>query len=314
MKKRLLILLLAMLLLTGCGRQKNVQAAICLRQCADSAAAENLDAMRTALTAAGYTVAAADAEEDQARQLRQIRDLLEEGYGLLVVEPVMMEQAQTIADMAREAKVPVIFIGYAPEQTVLESWEKSCYIGCREAEAGGVQPQVLQGLPDGGDLNGDGVLAYAVIAGPEDDMDALARTDACVRAVENGLCLETVCTDWSREAAQSACAKLLSAYGKDMEAVFCNSDTLALGAADAITEGGRVVNETIYLVGLDGDFQTRLLIRSGDLTGTVYLPAAEQARKVAEAAAALLSGQGTENYYGTYIPLTRDNVEDYIPK
>lgn len=312
MKKWFLILLLATLLLSGCGRQQNAQVAICLRQCADSAAAEKLDTMRTALTAAGYTVAAADAEEDQARQTRQIQDLIDEGYDLLIVEPVMMEMAQSIADMAREAKVPVIFIGYEPEQTVLDSWERLCYIGSREAEAGAVQPQVLRTLPDGGDLNGDGILTYAVIAGPEDDLDAVLRTDACTGALENGQCLETVRTDWSKDAAQSACAKLLSAYGKDMEAVFCNSDTLALGAMTAIYEGGRVVNETIYLVGLGGDFQTRLLVRSGDLTGTVYLPPAVQAGMVVEAAAGLLSGKAIEDYHGTYIPLTKENVEEYI--
>lgn len=309
MKKWLSILLLSALLLCGCGQKQNARVAICLRSSADSVAAENLEAMRSAFTAAGYTVAAADAEADQARQTRQIQDLLEEGYDLLIVEPVMLELAAEIGDMAQKAKVPVIFIGYQPE---LENWENLCYIGSREADAGAAQPQVLQGLSDGGDLNGDGTVTYAVIAGPEDDMDAIARTEACMGGLEKGQNLETVHTDWSKDAAENACAKLLRDYGKDMEVVFCNSDTLAMGAMAAIQEGGRVVNDTIYLVGLGGDFQARLLLRSGDLTGTVYLPAKTQAEKILDAAVKLLNREAPENYFGTYIPLTKENVEAYI--
>ena len=74
MKKWLSLLLLAALLLTGCGQKRNARVAICLRSCADTVAAERLEAMRTAFTEAGFAVAAADAEEDQSRQTRQIQD------------------------------------------------------------------------------------------------------------------------------------------------------------------------------------------------------------------------------------------------
>lgn len=311
MKKWLSLLLLAALLLSGCGQKRNARVAICLRSCADTVAAERLEAVRTVFTEAGFAVAAADAEEDQSRQTRQIQDLIDENYDLLVVEPVMQEQAEEIAAMAQKARVPVIFIGYEPE---LESWEKACYVGTREDAAGAAQPQVLQSLPDKGDLNGDGVVTYAIIAGPEDDMDAIAHTEACRKALESGSCLETVHTDWSKDAAANACKKLLADYGKDMEVIFCNSDTLAMGAMAAVREGGRVVNETVYLVGLGGDFQARLLLRSGDLTGTVYLPAEELAQKILGAAETLLSGDPAQSSYGAYIPMTRDNVEDYIPQ
>lgn len=313
MKKWLLLLCALSVLLTGCGREQTTQVGICLRQCDDSAAAEQLDTIHTALTQAGFTVAAADAEADQARQLRQVEELIHAGYDLLIVEPVMQEQASAIAKLGMDADVPVIFIGYAPEQTLLDSWDKLCYVGSVQEQAGALQGQLPTYLPEGGDLNGDGILTYAVIAGPADHMDAIALTQACTEAVEKGECLEVSHTDWSEESAKTACAKLLATYGKDMEVVLCNSDTLAMGAMEAIAEGGRVVGQTIYLAGMGGDIQSRLLIRSGDLSGTVYLPAKSQAELITATATALLAGKSVEKVqYGAFVILTQDTVESYI--
>ena len=314
MKRWLALLLLLSVLFAGCGKkQETVQAAICLRQCTDNLTVEKLDTLRRHLTDAGYAVAAADADGDQSKQTRQIQDLLKEEYDLLVVEPVMMELAPTIAQMGMDANVPVIFIGYEPEKAVLDSWEKLCYVGSRPEQAGAVQAQVLQHLPQGGDLNGDGTVTYAVIAGPEDDLDAQILTKASTETLA-GACLELCNTDWSREAAFNRCAKLLADYGKDLEVVLCNSDTLAMGAMDAITEGGRTANKDIYLAGIGGDLQSRLLIRSGDLSGTVYLPSEELAEKVTQAAAQLLNQESVEEQqYIDYVLLTKNNVEDYIP-
>lgn len=313
MKKWFVLLLLLSVLLTGCGReQETIQAAICLRQCTDSLAAEKLDSMRTGLMAAGFEVAAADAETDQARQTRQIEALLDEGYDLLIVEPVMMEMAESIAQMGMDAQVPVIFVGYEPEQAVLDSWDKLCYVGSLPEQAGTVQAQILQQLPDGGDLNGDGIVTYAVIAGPEEDLDAQILTKSCTDTI-TGDCLEVCYSDWSREVAFNRCGKLLSDYGKDLEVVLCNSDTLAMGAMDAITEGGRTVDKDIYLAGIGGEVQSRLLIRSGDLSGTVYLPSEELAEKVTQAAAQLFNQESVEKQqYIDYVLLTRENVEEYI--
>ena len=310
MRKRLFILLLLpVLLLSGCGQRRSPRVAVCLRQCADSGAVEKLGVLRAVLTEAGYEVAALDGEEDQARQTGQVEELLNEGYDLLILEPVMNELAPQLGDMAQKARVPVIFIGHLPE---LENWENMCYIGSHEEEPGTVQPRVLDALSDGGDLNGDGVVTYGVIAGEEDDVDAITRTQSLTESM-TGQCLEVKYTDWSREQAETACGQLLSTYGKDLEVVFCNSDELAIGAAEAMAEGGREVNRTIYLVGLGGDFQARMLLRSGDLTGTVYLPLEDWSNMILKAAQQLLGKDGAEPLqYGTYIPLTGDNVEDYI--
>lgn len=314
MKRLFALLLVLSVVFAGCGKQqKTVQAAICLRQCTDNLTAEKLDTICSYLTDAGYEVATADAEADQSRQTRQIRELLEEGYDLLVVEPVMMELASTIAQMGMEAEVPVIFIGYEPETAVLDSWEKLCYVGSLPEQAGAVQAQILQHLPQGGDLNGDGTVTYAVLAGPEDDLDAQILTNACTQALA-GDCFGVCYTDWSRESALNRCAKLLSDYGKDLEVILCNSDTLAMGAMDAITEGGRTANKDIYLAGMGGTVQSRLLIRSGDLSGTVYLPAEALAAQITHAAVQLLQNEPIEKQqYINYVLLTEENVEDYIP-
>lgn len=310
MKKWLLWLLLPALLLAGCSREEPIRTAICLRQCEDTVTIERLDAIYTALEAAGYTVAVSDAALDQARQTQQVEGLLAEDYDLLILEPVMMELAPELAQMAAEQQVPVIFLGYEPT-TVPALGETMCFVGGRPEQTGVTQIRLTEQVENGCDLNGDGKVTYALIAGPEDHLDAAVWSQGC--QVEGGDCLERCSTDWSRDSAAVACAGLLSTYGKDLELVLCNSDLLAQGAAEAIADGGRTVGKDIYLAGLGGELQSRLRIRSGDLTATVYLPAEEFARIVAQTAAELLAGQPVEACrYVEPVLLTKDNVEEYI--
>lgn len=307
-KKTLLLLLVLMaLLLVGCG-QETAKVGICLRQGDDGMTAQ----LTQSLTDAGYQVMTEDAREDQAVQLSQIQEMLREEYALLVVEPVMAELTEGIADLAKQADVPLILLGHAPSEQALYSWEKLCYIGVPEEEAGAMQAQAAAAFPDGGDLNLDGTLSYAVIAGPEDHMDTQSRTEGCIAAAGEG-CLAVNYGDWTRESGEKNCRRLLAAWGKDLEMIFCNSDALAIGAMDALVDGGRTVGRDIYLVSIGGDRQARLLIRSGDLSAAVCPDLTIQTELITKAAQDLLAGKQTEKWQTVpYLLLTQENIEDHI--
>lgn len=302
-KLKFLILLLALLLLTGCGGKSRI--GICAAQ-----EDEYAKYMKTALQEAGYEVTVTNANADQAVQLQQMKELFALEVDLLLVEPVMQSEAASIAQLGEQSNVPVLFAGYAPDAAAL-TWKRTAYVGLPEETAGGVQGELVSKLP-GADLNGDGKIAYVVIAGPEEDMDAIARTQSCMDALQ-GSCLAVSYGNWERTAGEAACGKLLSAWGKDIEVVLCNSDALALGALDAIREGGRSVGQDIFLVGFGGDQQSRLLVRSGDFSGTVCPDWDNQKTIILETVKQLISGRNIQKQqYGTYIPITADNVEDYL--
>jgi len=102
---------------------------------------------------------------------------------------------------------------------------------------------------------------------------------------------------------------MLSQYGKDLEVIFCGNDAMALGAMQAIEDGGRAVGENLYLVGIDATQEAIDMIRSGKLTGSVQIDFRQQTQQITETVKALLSGQSVESrYYTDCQPITAENI------
>lgn len=302
MKRRIFAIFLLCLLLTGCGGKAKI--GLCLVG-PDSDAAWVEDALKSA----GYQVAAENAGLDQGLQNRQAERLLED-YDLLIIEPVMAQETAAMAALAEKANVPVLFVGKVPAEEAL-SWKKTAYVGLSTEQAGQVQGQLAAQLP-GADLNGDGVLCYAILAGPEADMDAMALTESCQNAM-SGTCLSVYAGDWTREAAEKNGAKLLATWGKDLEVVICQSRALAEGAMAAIEDGGRSVGEDIFLVSIGSSQMDKLLVKSGDLSGIATPDREAYQGMLLDTIQGLLSGKPVEKQqYGNYIPITAENVVEYL--
>lgn len=311
MKRWIMMLSVLLLLLVGCENRQQV--GICYRDCDDVLTAQYRQELEQTLRDAGYAVTVMDAGNDQSKQDRQVAELIEKETDILILEPVMTSALDTVVQQVQEANVPVVFVNREPDTGALESWSRLCYVGYDTAQPGIVQGQMALG----GDVNGDGVLSYAIIAGPEEHLDSQLRSDGCVLALsDSGEQMQLLALEygqWTREDAQRRCAKLLATYGKDIEIIFCNSDELALGAVDAIRDGGRTVGENIYLYGIDGDRQALLLIRSGDLSGTVSVDIPAQVENVLSAVQKLLAGGTPEKIsYVNHIAIDPSNVEEYI--
>ncbi len=292
MKRWIILLGAILLLLTGCGSKQQV--GLCLRERDDPVTAQYCESLMQALEAEGYTVSVVDAGDDQSDQDRQVAELMREKTDILILEPVMVTALENVVSQAQSADIPVVFINREPDAAVLESWQGLCYVGCDPIQSGLLQGQLVQGLPNGGDINGDGILAYGVIAGPEDHMDSQLRSQGCIQALkDSGIQAEQLALEyglWSREDAQRRCANLLAKYGKDMEVLFCGSDQLALGAMDAIADGGRTVGENIYVYGIGGEQEMLQQIQGGALSGTVQMDIPAQVEKVLTAVQEFLSG------------------------
>lgn len=175
--------------------------------------------------------------------------------------------------MVKAADVPMVFTGRPVEEDILHRWDKTGFVGIDPEQPGVQQGNILAKVPDKGDINGDGMLSYILIWDMAEYADTqlhtasvfTALTDAQIVLMQLGLSS----TDGQQEKAREGCATLLAEYGKDIEAVICSSDPLALGALEAITEGGRTVGEDIYLLGIGGAQEAQLAVTEGNMTGTV---------------------------------------------
>lgn len=325
MKHRIFALMLSLLVicnLCACSQESGTQLpaiGVCFQNQQNPLSASYRNALLSRLEEAGFQVTPADSKNDQAAQIRQIKSFIEQKFDLLIIEPVMVNAANDIITLLKDANVPAVFINREPEPAALELWEHVCYVGSDAIQPGLLQARMVLNTANQGDFNGDGVISYGIISGPEDHADAQLRTQYCSRELSSGR-LETSLLsvgygDWSMKSGQRVCAQMLAQYGKDIEVIFCNNDVMAMGAIQVIEAGGRVVGENLLLVGADALPDTLDMVQNGKLTGTVSANSQGQLEQTLQAVQALYAGKAVERrYYTDYTAITAENIPQYLDK
>ena len=261
------------------------------------------DALNRKLEAAGVAYDNQFAANDQTTQLSQIRNAVSAGSNLLVVNVVDSGDpaaAQTILDAAGD--IPVIFfnrdIGYdGSDVTVLSENASACFIGTDISAAGRVQGRMIGDYVlanyDAIDLNGDGVISYAMFKGQEGNLHADYRTRFSVETADGILTaagkpalvyFDAGSSDkyqvdpegaWSARAACDYMVNNLVSYneanGNMIELVICNNDGMAEGAIAALQDAGynTYASHTVPVFGIDATAAARYLIAEGTMTGSV---------------------------------------------
>ena len=245
-----------------------------------------------------------DAKNDQAAQNDQIKTAITNGFNILVVNqgssgaPDVAEQIMSIVG----DKIPVVFFNRSPEAengegAVLSAHSNMCFIGTDAPEAGHMQGKMigeyLVANYEAADLNGDGVISYALFMGDKTNIEAIARTkygveDANAVLTANGK-PELVYFDpsnsdkyqvdmggaWSAAAATDYMNTNLAQYndanGNMIELVICNNDNMAEGTVAALNTVGYNTGSGKYIpvFGVDATDAAKTLIADGKMTGSI---------------------------------------------
>lgn len=263
-----------------------------------------------------FAVKTYNANADQSVQNQQFAELMESDCEAVLLCPVMPDATAELVQQAKEKGVPLIFFGREPAKEILDQWDRLAYVGCNAGEVGKLQGQLILNQNNKGDINGDGVVSYVLLRDSKDSAATTTQFQGAVDTLGEGVgvsLLNDACSGNDRIAANKTLSKVLAGYGKDIEVVICANDTVALGAMDAISEGGRVVGENIYLIGADGFTKSLEYIHGGKITGTVLCDLHTQAEKLAELTQELLTQPATEKrYYVNHITVTAENAEEYL--
>lgn len=312
MKRISAIFMLIALVLTASGCQKRTRIGLCMRQTEDDPAIRLESELENRFREKEYMLISRNANSDQSRQNRQIEEILDEGCDILIVEPVMTAAAGDILRKAQNTDVPVIFLNYEPEETVLNTWDRAYYIGSRMNQPGLLQSRLIGELPDGGDLNADGNVTFTVISGPEDHVDASRWTQDCGKGL-SGKRLSVEYGDWSRESGRQLYSRQLAQFGSEIEVIFCNSDEMALGALEALQSGEKTVGENVYLVAIGAGRQALTRIQEGNMTGTISPDTVGLADCITDTVdRALSGGQPEKVQLLDFVMVTAENVELFL--
>ncbi len=288
-----------------------------------------LSSVRTALNAeleaAGIAYDNQFAGNDQAKQIDQIKTAIAGGTNLLIVNIVTSgapDTAQDIIDIAGD--IPVIFFNRAigtdgSDVTVLNDNATACFIGTDAPEAGHMQGKMVGEYVvanfDTIDLNGDGVISYAMMKGQEGNVEAEFRTQYGVEDANAVLAAagkealayfdanNTDCYQvdldgaWSAKAAKEYMDTNLVTYnegnGNMIELVICNNDGMAEGVIASLQDKGYNKDgaHVIPVFGVDATENAVALINEGAMIGTVKQDAEGMAAAIAQTAKAIEGGK-----------------------
>lgn len=255
-----------------------------------------------------YEVTTVDGKNDMATQTDQIRTFITQGMDAIICNLVQTSSAEVIIDEVVAANIPLILINREPlgadgDESYAGILDNAmvCYVGADARQSGTFQGEIVLGLENKGDINGDGKVSYVMIQGDPENPDAQYRTEYSIKALTDaGVEVEELVNqvgNWATDKGQEIAATALSQHGDAVEVIFCNNDGMALGAAAAIEAAGRTVGEDIYLLGVDALEECQQMVAEGTMTGTVLNDHVGQSHKAVDVTIEALNGNAIDNYY-----------------
>jgi len=315
MRKNLLLMLIITMtfMFTGCsGQSKDVgDVHVFYYTYSDTYISSVRSALGSALKASGISYQDYDSNGNQTTQTEQVQTAITKGAKLLIVNIVNTgsdDAAQGIITLAKNANVPVIFFNREVSDEIINSYDKSVFIGTDAKEAGYMQGDMIGDYVvenfDEVDLNGDGNISYILFKGEEGNNEAIYRTDYSVENADKKL--ETAGKNklvfydksnpnkylvdkngqWSAASANEYMTTALTSYNESnnnmIELVICNNDGMAEGAITALGSAGYNTGgeKKIPVFGVDATDAAKELIKENKMTGTIKQDAEAMAKTI----------------------------------
>jgi ribose transport system substrate-binding protein len=240
-----------------------------------------------------------DANGDAEKMTSDVEDVLAQKPTGIIISGGPLEAAPAALDAIKAAGVPVVLVDRKLKGGDYTSWigPDNYTIGVQDGKyivdrlAGAGREIVLRG-------------------GPEDNSIGLDRTNGMLSEVEKSS-IEVIKApnfgDWSEDGGFTVMSDMLAQYDK-IDVVFCENDSMCLGAQKAIQDAGR--SDEMFLVGVDGQKEALLQILNGTNYAATGLNNSDQIGRAAfHRLMAILAG--AEAPQDTVLPsplITIDNV------
>lgn len=283
------------------------------------------------------TVESFDGKSDQSTQTDAIATALaKDKYDLIVVNPVDSGAGATINQMCKEKGIPVIYADRAPDLVggILDDYEDAYYVGLDWSDPGAVQAQMVyeDWTADMAamDKNGDGVLQYVLLQGNVAQQNAIYRTEAIHSLMdgwnEDGTMkneqLDIQDGNWSSDKGKDVMDTWNVKYGEQIEAVLCNNDTMAMGAAESLkTAGAFDGGNGPKVYGINAIPDVWELIEQDFMAGSVLTSPYREAKIIIDMTCNLCSDkeplEGTDYQWGEFgkdvrvddVPIRKENLD-----
>lgn len=202
----------------------------------------------------GYKLVILDSQNDPAKELANVEDLIVRGAKILLINPTDSEAVGNAVAIANRNNIPVITLD-------------------RGSNKGKVVSHIASDNVAGGKMAGDFIAEKLGDGAEVIQLEGIAGTSAArergegfkqsVTAHKFDL-LASQPADFDRTKGLNVMENLLASKG-DVQAVFAQNDEMALGALRAI----KSANKNVLLVGFDGTDDGIKAVKSGKLAATI---------------------------------------------
>lgn len=217
--------------------------------------------------ARGVDLRFADAQQKQENQIRAVRGFIAQGVDAILIAPVVATGWEDVLTEAKEAEIPVILLDRqieAPDDLYLTAVTSD---------------QVHEGKVAGEWLVkevGDAPCKVVELQGTTGSSPAIFRKRGFEEAIagsSNISIIRSQTGDFTRTKGKEVMESFLKAEngGKDICAVYAHNDDMAVGAIQAIKEGGLKPGSDIKVVSIDAVPDIFLAMAAGEANATVEL-------------------------------------------
>ena len=203
----------------------------------------------------GYELFVTNSANDSTKERANIEDLVQQGVGVLIVNPVDSAAVGNAIAVANEKNIPVITVDRAADtgKVIIHIASDNVAGGKMAADfilkkLGGKGKIVeLQGIPGSSATNDRGKGFHSGVDGK-----------AGVKVVVSQA------ADFDRQKGLTVMENIIQSTS-NFDAVFSHNDEMALGAIKAL----KAANKKVIIVGFDGGDDAKAAVDSGDMTATV---------------------------------------------
>ena len=264
----------------------------------------------------GYHAEVQFGDADQSIQNRQIQTLLGLDAKLLIVGSISADVAPAIAEAAQKKAAVIAF-----DRLIQNSADYDYFITFNGDKIGVLQGRSLADALGLDSADPKAPKTIALFAGSITDANAFSFYDGAMGVlnpyIEKGVLkvvgpypktsadreiFEKIATGWQSSTAKSLMSALLKNEAKDvtLNAVLSPNDNIARAIIDVCRSDAKYKGKLPLVTGLDGEFESMMLVKSGEQLCTVFKNTTQLSEAAIVLADQILKGQ-TPDIPGAYL-------------
>src|SRR3954447_6209724 len=220
--------------------------------------------MKAEAEKAGIDLTVTDANNQQSKQIADIKGLIAQKPDAIFVAPITEQMANVVKDAAT-ANIPVFLLDRDVDHAVAKPGQHYVSVIQSDFVQEGKRAAVQMAKATGGKAK---IIELEGTTGASPAIDRKKGFDEAIKQCPGMQVVVSQDADFTRAKGQSVAETLLQSH-PDATAIYAHNDEMALGAIAAVKAIGRQPGKEIQVVSIDGEKDGLKAVAAGDLYATV---------------------------------------------